>query len=77
MTFIPITGDWYIATTCKDCKCKILLFHDLNNGNSNVKDSFALVCPRCKCKGSFNAEHYQYFEKRKPDICIAASQANY
>lgn len=75
MALIPIPGDWYIATTCKDCKCKILLFHDLNNGKSNLKGSFALVCPRCECKGSFKAEHYQYFEKLKSNTFVA-SRAN-
>ncbi len=54
MALIPIPGDWYIATTCNDCKSKILLFHDLNNGKSHLKGSFALVCPLCECKGSFN-----------------------
>ncbi len=76
MPLIPIPGDWYIATTCKDCKCKILLFHDLNNGNSNVNGSFALVCPRCKCEGNFKVEHYRYSETGRPEAWVAASRAN-
>jgi len=66
----PIVGQWYLAATCKACNCKILLFPDLNNGQGNLSGSFALVCPQCKCQGSFDAEHYQHSETIKPDSCM-------
>jgi hypothetical protein len=32
----PQHGEWYLTVTCQTCKCKILLFHDLNNGNGSL-----------------------------------------
>ena len=60
----PIVDRRCHAVTCESCKCKILLFRDLNNGNSNIGGSLALICPRCRCKGSLDAQHSEPNERR-------------
>ena len=66
----PKPGQWYLAATCKECKCKILVFPDLNNGEANLKGSFVVTCPKCKLKGAFEVEHYHHRERRKPELSI-------
>jgi hypothetical protein len=61
----PIADQRYHAVTCESCKCKILLFCDPNNGDINIEGSFALICPRCRYKGSLDAQHTQH-ERRTP-----------
>ena len=70
-----VVGEWYLAATCKACKCKIVLFPDLNNGKGNIAGSFAIVCPRCRCPGSFNAEHYHHSETRNPELYVEVISA--
>ena len=59
-------GQWYIVVTCDGCKCKILLFHDLNEGRSKLRGSFVVICPTCQREASLAVEHYQHREKGKP-----------
>jgi hypothetical protein len=61
----PIVDQRYHAVTCESCKGKILLSCDPNNGDGNIGASFARICPRCRSKGSLEAQHAQH-ERRKP-----------
>ena len=58
-------GQWYIVVTCDGCKCKILLFNDLNEGRSKLRGSFVVICPRCQREASMAVEHYQHSETGK------------
>jgi len=58
MPLKPVAGEWYIAATCDDCKCRILLFPDLNNGDGNINGYVYSICPDCGCEANFALEHY-------------------
>lgn len=52
-------GEWYIAVICEQCKHRVILFHDLSEGKSDLeKSQFSITCPNCNLKGSYPAEHY-------------------
>jgi len=63
-------GQWYIVVTCDGCKCKILLFHDLNEGRSKLRGSFVVICPTCQREASLAVEHYQHCETGKPTFAV-------
>lgn len=53
-------GEWYIAVVCKPCNRPVILFHDMNEGNSELANSqFLITCPNCDQKGSYQAEHHR------------------
>lgn len=60
----PIVNQRYRAVTCESFKCKILLFRHPNTGNSNINVASALICPRCRVKGSLQAQHPRHYERR-------------
>ncbi len=67
---IPKDGEWYLTVTCQVCRCRLLLFLDLNNGNGNIQGVFNVTCPRCKRDQTLPAEHYRHSEKSQPDLCL-------
>jgi hypothetical protein len=54
-------GEWYISVVCKHCSHRILLFHDLSEGKSELRQSrLHITCPQCQKEGPYVAEHYQH-----------------
>ena len=60
-TMRPATpGEWYIAVVCEQCNHRVMLFHDLSEGQSDLANSkFLITCPSCNKRGSYPAEHFQ------------------
>ena len=53
-------GEWYISVVCEHCHQRVLIFHDLSEGKSELELSrFHITCPKCQEEGSYIAEHYQ------------------
>ena len=52
--------EWYISVVCEHCSHRILLFHDLSEGKSELlRSRIHVMCPNCQEEGSYMAEHYQ------------------
>jgi hypothetical protein len=66
--FVP--GEWYFLITCRNCKKKISLFHDLSSGTSTFKATYKWTCPACHHTGEYDTdtlERYRHPEsKTKP-----------
>lgn len=67
----PQHGEWYLTVTCQTCQCRILLFHDLNEGKGNLRGVFTVTCPSCKRDQDLPPEHYHHNERANPDgLCL-------
>ncbi len=66
----PKFGEWYLSVTCPGCKCRSLIFRDLNEGRGSINGCVGIICPRCKSAQILPVEHYQHRERRKPDVSI-------
>lgn len=53
------SGEWFISVVCEQCNHRVLLFNDLSDGKSDLRQSrFNIVCPECQVEGSYVVEHY-------------------
>jgi ribosomal protein S27E len=56
----PSPGKWYLAVTCGNCQCKIVLFADFSSGNCLLEASMMVRCPDCGHEASYTVERYQH-----------------
>jgi hypothetical protein len=67
----PQFDRWYLAVTCDKCSSKLILFRDLNEGQSDLFGAiYSLQCSRCKSLARGKAERYRHRERRRPDVSI-------
>jgi hypothetical protein len=53
-------GKWYISVVCEKCSHRTLLFHDLNQGKSDLgRSRIVSTCSQCHTQASLVVEHYQ------------------
>ena len=67
---LPKVGEWYLSVKCDRCNCIILIFHDLNHGESYINSDISMMCLRCKTMRTLPLEHYQHLEGNTADISI-------
>ena len=71
----PSPGKWYISLVCEHCKRRILLFPDLSQGKSDLKNSrISTECPECHKETSSEVEHY-WRPRKRPSGELSAPQA--
>lgn len=59
--FVP--GEWYVVVSCRQCKERHALFHDLSRGSSQIKAIYRWTCPDCNYNGDYDStelERYQH-----------------
>ena len=61
-------GQWYLTATCDICRCKIVLFSDLNNGRVEIKAVYGVTCPRCHNEANLPIQHYRHTEPADPQL---------
>lgn len=62
-TLIP--GEWYLMFVCKGCKTRQVLFPDLSRGKAKINATYAVSCPKCNLRASYDAEQIERYHPAK------------
>ena len=69
-------GKWYISVVCEHCTRRLILFPDLTEGKSDLKQSrITITCPDCRNEGSYLAEHYLESKRPSGELTTASAEA--
>jgi len=62
MTFPYEAGEWYVVITCRDCKSRQPIIHDLTRGQANINAIYTWTCPRCRHKDVYEGEDVELYQ---------------
>ena len=65
-------GVWYLLYFCQGCKTKQILFPDLSEGKSKIIATYAVACPHCGHRGSYDSENIERYQHRATAKLAAA-----
>lgn len=59
-------GEWYLVITCKYCKTRQPLLHDLSRGQSRIKATYKWSCASCRQVAEYDSDTMERYQHPKP-----------